>query len=185
MEFRIVPAEKAEALRTLFIQKFIDITSDHYKKHIATLLPYPDGLFYNGYLWECLKHNNNNQKECSMEFAAEFLKTKKTIFVMWDLFSKERVKDNKRFSLQYPQSTIISIQGSLLGRKIVTEWNKEQDAWAMNCECQDLWLPEDIYCFDENMNWYAIFTHEGWDHWTNPELDENAYIRICFLNIQT
>lgn len=35
------------------------------------------------------------------------------------------------------------------------------------------------------MSWYAIFTHEGWDQFTNPELDEDAYIRICFLHAQT
>ena len=43
-------------------------------------------------------------------------------------------------------------------------------------------LPEDIYCFDESVSWYAIFTHEGWDGWTSPELDEDVYIRVCFLN---
>ena len=91
----------------------------------------------------------------------------------------------RRFSLEYPKGTIISTQGSLLAQKIVDEWNDDFAAFKADCICQGLWLPEDIYCFDESMSWYAIFTHEGWDSLSNPELDEDAYIRICFLNAQT
>lgn len=182
MDFEIVPNEKAKVLRESFIQNFINTTSGHYKKHIAALIHYTDGMFYDGYLWECLQDNDNYQKECKMETAAEFLKNKKSVFVMWDLFSKERILDHRRFSLEYPKDIVISMHGNLLGQKIEEEWNNELAAWADGCQCQDLWLPEDIYCFDESMDWYAIFTHEGRDHWTNPELDEDSYIRICFLN---
>ena len=73
-----------------------------------------------------------------MEIATEFLEDKKNVFVMWDLFSKERIRDGRRSSLGHPKDTIISIQGSLLAQKIVEEWN-----------------------------------------------NEDAYIRICFLNAQT
>ena len=185
MEFKIVPPEKATALRKSFIQKFVNTTSNHYQKHISTLIQYTDGLYYDGYLWECLQGNDKYQLECSMDVAADFLKDKKNVFVMWDLFSKERVNDNKYFSLDYPKDTIISMQGDLLGQQVVTEWHTEQSAWRKNCHPQNLWLPEDIYCFDECMNWYVIFTHEGWDSLTNPELDADAYIRICFLHTRT
>lgn len=120
-----------------------------------------------------------------METAAEFLRGKKNVFVMWDLFSSKRVLDHKRFSLEHPKNTVIKVQGDLLGQKIVEEWNSEQAAWAADCGSHGLWLPEDIYCFDESMDWYAIFTHEGWDSWTDPELEEDAYIRICFLHVKT
>ncbi len=181
MKFEIVPMDRAEVLRKSFIQKFIDTAGDHYKKHISALIRHGDDLFYNGYLWSCLQENDNYQKECTMEAAAEFLKNKKNVFVMWDLFSKERLS-GKRFSLDYPKATVLSMQGSLLGQRIVEEWNDERAAWAAGFQCQGLWFPEDIYCFDESMSWYAVFTHEGWDSWTRPELAEDAYIRICFLN---
>lgn len=35
--------------------------------------------------------------------------------------------------------------------------------------------------FDDTMSWYVIFTHEGWDSYSKPELNEDEYIRICFL----
>ena len=67
-----------------------------------------------------------------MEIAAEFLEDKKNVFVMWDLFSKERIRDGRCFSLGYPKDTIISIQGSLLAQKIVEEWNNE-DTYIRIC----------------------------------------------------
>ena len=140
-----------------------------------------DDLFYDGYLWDCLQCNENYQKECSMETAAEFLREKKSIFLMWDLLSKERLS-HKRFSLEYPKDTV---PGDFLSQMVVEEWNREQAAWAADCMCEGLWLPEDIYCFDETMEWYVIFTHEGWEKgWecpNGPELNEDDYIRICFL----
>lgn len=185
MEFKILPPEKAQLLRKSFIRQFVDTAGDHYQKHIATLIPYSDGFYYDGYLWECLLDNDNYQKMCSMETAAAFLNDKTTVFAMWDLFSNERVRDHKRFSTGYPKDTVISMQGTSLAHKITEEWNNEQYAWNNGYQLYDLWLPADIYCFDESMSWYAIFTHEGWDQFTNPELDEDAYIRICFLHSQT
>lgn len=184
MNFEIVPTEKAVFLRKSFIQQFIDTTSDHYQKYIATLVQYADGFYYEGYLWDCLKDNKNWKKECRMEHAAEFLRDKKRVFVMWDLLSKERIGSYKLRSLGHPKNTIITVQGDYLAQTVVEEWNREQAAWKVDCRCQGLWLPHDIYCFDESMEWYAIFTHEGLDSWTNPELDKDAYIRVCFLNTQ-
>lgn len=185
MKFEIVPPAKAKLLRESFIQKFLDTSSDYYRKHIASMSQYADDLFYDGYLWDCLQCNEKYQKECSMEVAAGFLRGKKSVFMMWDLFSKERLA-HKRFSLEHPKDTVISMQGNFLSQKVVEEWNREQAAWAAGCMCEGLWLPEDIYCFDESMEWYVIFTHEGWEKgWekpNGPELNEDDYIRICFLH---
>ena len=154
MKFEIVPSVKANLLRETFIKKFVDTSSGHYRKHIETLRQDADDLFYDG------------------------------IFLMWDLLSKERLS-HKRFSLEYPKDTVISVPGDFLSQKVVEEWNREQAAWAADCMCEGLWLPEDIYCFDETMEWYVIFTHEGWEKgWecpNGPELNEDDYIRICFL----
>lgn len=122
VKFEVLPTEQAVALRKAFIQQFVDTTSEHYQKHIATLIQDIDDFYYDGYLWDCLQDNNNWKKECHMEDAATFLREKKNIFFMWDLFSKERLS-GKRFSLEYPNATVIRIEGSLLSQKIVEEWN--------------------------------------------------------------
>lgn len=185
MEFEIVSSAKAKLLRETFIKKFVDITSSHYQKYIETMRQDGDDSFYAGYLWDCLQCNEDYQKECSMETAAGFLMEKKNVFMMWDLFSKERFA-HKRFSLEYPKDTVVSMRGCFLSQKVVEEWNCEQAAYATGYNCESLWLPQDIYCFDESMEWYVIFTHEGWEKgWEKPdgpELNEDDYIRICFLH---
>ncbi len=120
MEFEVLPTELAVALRKAFIQKFVDTTSEHYQKHIATLIQDIDGFYYDGYLWDCLQDNEKWKKECRMEDAATFLREKKNVFFMWDLFSKERLS-GKRFSLEYPKAAAISIEGSLLGTALIAK----------------------------------------------------------------
>lgn len=185
MEFEIVPSAKAKRLRRTFIEQFLDRTSDRYRKYLESSRAEAGDVFYDGYLWDCLRCNDQYQKECGMEAAAAFLEEKKRVLMMWDLFSEERLA-RRRLSLEYPKDTVISMQGGLLGQKVVEEWNRERAAWAADGMCEGLWLPEDIYCFDERMEWYVIFTHEGWEKgWekpNGPELNEGDYIRICFLH---
>ena len=50
MEFEVLPTEQAVALRKAFIWKFVDTTSEHYQKHIATLIQDIDSFYYDGYL---------------------------------------------------------------------------------------------------------------------------------------
>lgn len=128
MKFELVPTEKAKALRKAFIQRFVDTTSDHYQKHIATLVQYSDGFYYDGYLWDCLQDNKEWKNECRMKEAAAFLSNKKNIFVMWDLLSKERRYGYEFCSLKYPTDTVINVRGDCFARLVVEEWNKEQAA---------------------------------------------------------
>lgn len=137
MKFEILPTEQAVALRKAFVRRFVEITSEHYQKHIATLSKDIDGFCYDGYLWDCLHDNKMWEKECRMEDAAAFLRDKKNVFFMWDLFSKERLS-GKRFSSEYPKAAVISIEGSLLSQIIVEEWNNEHDAWTSGFQCQGL-----------------------------------------------
>lgn len=123
MNFEIVPIKKAVFLRKSFIQQFIDTTSDHYQKCMTASVQYADGLCCEGYLWDCLKDNENWKKECRMEDAAEFLRDKNRVFVMWDLFSKERIGSYKLRSLGHPKNTMINVRGDHLAQIVVDEWN--------------------------------------------------------------
>ena len=182
MKFEVIPAERGIALREAFIRRFIDWTGAYYQEHIGFLPLNENSRCYDGYLWDCLRDNEQWKKACGMDAAAKFLRGKGHVFAMWDLFSDERVRNSKRLFAEYPKGTVIRVQGRLLAQTVEAEWEAEQAAWRKDCQCEGLWLPEDLYCFDETLNWYVIFTHEGWDHWTNPELDEDAYIRVCFLS---
>jgi hypothetical protein len=173
VNFTIVNKEKKKSLREEFIKKFVYTETDHYKKYIATLKEYPDGMCYDGYLWDSLKADHK-QIERTMEQAIEYLKHKDNVFVMWDIYSRHRVYDNSKLATNYPKDTVIEINSLELCRLIETEWS---NYLIDNVNC----LPEDIYIYDEKLNWYVIFTHEGYDSYTNPDLGEDDYIRICFV----
>jgi hypothetical protein len=170
--FKIVTDDKSE-LRKNFIEKFVDTKKESYKKHIATLKEYPDGMCYDGYLWDSLKADYT-LIERKMEQAITFLESKGKVFVMWDIFSKHRVPLNRIFSSKYPKDTLIEIDSLELSKFISREWREDYRS-------DEKYLPEDFYIFDNTMNWYVIFTHEGYDNIMNPDLDEEDYIRICFV----
>lgn len=173
-EFKVVDAKKASDLRKRFINTFVNTNHKLYQAHIKTLHTYPDGEFYIGYLWDFLLDNQDYEYECNMESACEYLKQKQNIYVMWDMFSNHRVCTNAKFAVEYAKDTIIQASATSIAQMLPNEW----EAWNNKSQ---IWFPEDIYCFDDTMSWYVIFTHEGWDSYSKPELNEDEYIRICFL----
>lgn len=172
MEFEIVSNEIKDKLREMYIKRFINTESDHYKNYIAILKEYPDGLCYDGYLWDTLKADYD-KVERTIEQAISYLHNKNYVMVMWDIYSIKRVNDHKILSCDYPKGSIIKIDSNELCRYIESEWCDFHSSKGF--------LPEDIYIFDETMDWSVIFTHEGYDNFTNPELAEDVYIRICFV----
>lgn len=171
-EFQVVDVPKASKLREKFIDAFINTRHELYQNYIETFHTYPDGEFYNGYLWEFLLEQQAT--ECNMESACEYLEKQGFVYIMWDLFSNHRVFDKSKFATGYAKNTIIEASAGSIAKIISHEW----ECWNNKSEC---WFPEDIYCFDDTLSWYVIFTHEGWDSYSKPELKEDEYIRICFM----
>lgn len=172
MKFQIVTNDKNE-LRKKFIHKFVDTNADNYKKDITTLKEYSDGMCYDGYLWDSLKADYT-QIERTMEQAMAYLKNKGNVFVMWDIFSKQRVPLSRILSNKYPKDTLIEIDSLELSQFISREWSEDYRS-------DEKYLPEDIYIFDNAMNWYVIYTHEGYDNMMKSDLNEEDYTRICFV----
>lgn len=173
-EFSIIDREKASKLRSQFIRTFVNTNDKYFHEYIETLHTYPDGECYDGYLWTCLLSNENYKFECNMENGCEYLKQHKKIYVMWDLFSNHRIFHRSKFASEYEKNTIIEASAAVIAQLILNEWEN----WDDQYQC---WFPEDIYCFDDTMRWFVIFTHEGWDNYCKPELKKGEYIRICFV----
>jgi hypothetical protein len=173
LEYIIVNSNEKLNLRDQFIKNFINTEHEHYKKYIATLKEYSDGMCYDGYLWDALNEPYDITVR-TQEKAIEYLMEKDTVFVMWDIYSNKKVRLNDKIRLNNPKDTIISVKAQKLCETIEYEWNI---GWNL----ENRYLPEDIYIFDDTMKWCVIFTHEGDDNFTNPELDEDEYIRICFV----
>lgn len=168
---------EALRLRERFIDSFENKEHPMYKVQIATRRQFEDGDCYIGYLWDYLKDNELYELECSMEQACDYLRQKGAIYVMQDIHSRERENCPCVFSAQFSKDAVLKMDGRELADRIPKEWSELYWKWS------ERFFPEDIYCFDDSMDWFVIFTHEGWDQITAPDrgLGEEDYIRICFV----
>lgn len=130
----ILDSTKSEALRCEFIKAFVDTTSHYYQKNIERKTMFSDGLCYTGYLWDTLL----NKIIISEQEADQFLKEKQSIFAMWDIHSCERILIPNYW--KFPKTSILFAE-----------------AWSESFKRD---LPEDVYIFDNTLNWCIIYTHE-------------------------
>jgi len=171
LEYILVSDSEKIKLRDKFIRNFINTEHEHYKRHIVTLKE--------DYLWAVLNEPYDLVVK-KQENALAYLKQKETVLVMWDIHHKNGLNDKIR--LNNPQDAIISVKTDELCELIEYEWNTDYNSEnRYTTFLANRYLPEDIYIFDDTMKWCVIFTHEGDDNFTNPELSEDDYIRICFV----
>jgi len=130
----ILDSTKSDALRNEYIKNFINTSSQHYKENIERKTLFRDGLCYTGYLWDCLL----NPIIISEDKAEQLLEEKRTIYIMWDIHSCERIFIPDYW--KYPKTKILCV-----------------DAWTESIKHT---LPEDVYVFDDTFSWSVIFTHE-------------------------
>ncbi len=173
MNFKVVDPQKGKELRRKFEELYFDKEAwhkwyDELSQKIKSILE-PKEEF----TWDFLKDNSEYQKECTMEEALGYLGKKDRVFVMWN-------KNHTGFT----NGSVIRVYKECLPDGVI-----EANA-AELCDCiKREWdndggeavLPEDIYCFDEGLEWYVIFTHEGWTYGDKPWIKEEDYIRICFI----
>lgn len=131
----LLGAEAAE-LRKLYIYTFIETKCDYYKRNIEQCDLYPDGSYYVGYLWDCIR----NRSIISAYQCEDYLqKIRGDIYVFWDLHSSHHILIPDYW--KYPRSAVLRLN-------VATFFNIQHQ------------LPEDIYVFDESLSWTISFTHE-------------------------
>lgn len=130
----VLDALQSDDLRYKYIQSFVDFASNYYIENIQRTEKFRDGQCYIGYLWDCLI----NPKIISENEAAQVLQKKKSVFIMWDIHSCERILVPHYW--KYPKSRIL----------YTDQWS---DALRVD-------LPEDLYLFDDTFRWSVIYTHE-------------------------
>ncbi len=141
----ILNPQDASTWRTRYIEAFVDTTKEYYKKHVERLKRYSDGLFYEGYLWNCIK---SNWLAVSFEdFCMRLRSHKQPVFVMWDLHSRDKIPVEDYW--KFDRENVLAVSPDVL---------------AANLE----YLPEDIYVYDPTLSWSLSATHEHTD--TNPRL---------------
>lgn len=174
VKYEVLEKGKAVSLRKKFIERFIDDSDPNYIEMIANTNYEDENCYYNGYLWDYLIGNGKYELECSMEDACNTLLSKDKILVMWDVFSDRYVNDPSFFAKNLNRSSVIEVEANEVARAILKEWNDD-------IKGNESYFPDDIYCYDEKLNWCVIFTHETWDSYaTSDRAQERKYIRICF-----
>ena len=128
-------AKPAANWRRFFIETFVDSTSEHYQRYIATPRQFSHGIHYEGYLWDCLR----SRKRITIQSFRHELAKHGEVFVMADDHSRDRIMGPPLWP--FPQFSVARFKSTLL-----VEWLKS--------------LPYDIYVFDSSMTWTMILTHE-------------------------
>lgn len=134
-QVKIVPNESSKKYRAEYIEKFVNTDCEHYKKYINTLREFSDGMCYTGHLWDCLIEHSAIKVEDIYKYRGIL----DEVLVFWDIHSKDRIwiEDYWKFS-----------KDSMLKLKFETLIDNLD------------YLPEDIYVFDELIEWTLILTHE-------------------------
>lgn len=132
---QILSAPESSFWREAYIDAFVDSTSEHYRKYIASSCQFSDGSHYEGCLWDCLRSPTRITTERFRREVARYPE----VMVMADDHSRDRVISAPLWP--YAPLSVARFSPSLLLESLVE-------------------LPEDLYMFDESMKWSLVLTHE-------------------------
>jgi len=130
-----LPKESEAILRNKYIEKFVDTSHEHYIENISTVKEFSDGICYVGYLWDCII----NYTVIKFDEVVKYKEKLSKVLIFWDIHSEERIliKDYWKFG----KDSMLRIDfGDFLD----------------NIE----YFPEDVYIFDESLEWSLVLTHE-------------------------
>ncbi len=147
MNYTIVDQALADRLRADFIDKFTDKTLPFYQKALRMRRFY-DGMCYMGYIWEVLKQPYDR---VTREAALGLLEERAEVYVLWDVRTMKNVA--QAFHYRVPKDMVIRVEGRCLAEQLRAD--------LASPSLPASFLPEDIYVFDDSLDWYIAFTHEA------------------------
>ena len=131
-----LPSKVAVKLREGYINRFVDTTSEFYKRYIANLELHVDGWCYQGYLWDCLR---SPTVITFTDLEASLIKEREPVYVMWDIHSRDKVLIPNYW--KFDRASVLAVRPDVLANNLS-------------------YLPEDLYIFDHELNWTLVITHE-------------------------
>lgn len=180
MNFAYERLSKDESLkiRQKFIDSFVDVNKEWYIKYIKPLKA--DDVWQgfghcHSYLWSCLK--DGGDKLVKQSVITEYLSRlgDKELYVMFDVYPKEHILPDgyKNFHPSYtklfPSDTVLKMSADEFLKVLIND---------MSSGVYDQFFGEDIYAFDESLEWFAATTHEFFEDEQGVAAD-----RICFAEI--
>ena len=116
----------------------LDHNNENYQK-INTLINYPDGLHYEGYIHDCF----NEPQYINEKDLDDFIMPKKNIYVFWGNHSDYWIGIDNYFT-KY-------------GKKVVLKCSEKEFIKIKND------LPDDIYVTNQNITFLVAYTHSYFD----------------------
>jgi hypothetical protein len=132
---QILSPEDSAIWRQAYLEAFVDTTSGHYQRYIASPRQFSDGIHYEGYIWECLR---SPSRITIQRFRLEVVRHSE-VFVMADDRSRDRIPGAQLWP--YPPYSVARFEPRHLLESLES-------------------LPEDIYVFDPSVSWTLVLTHE-------------------------
>ena len=126
--------EYANVLREKYINTFIDDNKHSYKDNIQELRKFSDGYCYTGYLWEFIIFPEVIEFDYLKKLSFET-----DVYVFWDIHTKERIFIENYW--KFNKHDVLKLNYNILLNNLK-------------------YLPEDIYIFNEALDWTLILTHE-------------------------
>ncbi len=84
---QILSPEDSTLWRQAYLAAFIDTSSEHYRRYLASPSQFSDGIHYEGYLWDCLR---SPSRITIQRFRLEVVRHRE-VFVTADDHSRDRI----------------------------------------------------------------------------------------------
>lgn len=133
---QILSPEDSALWRNAYLEAFVDTSSEHYQRYIASPRQFSDGVHYEGYLWDCLR---SHSRITIQRFRAEVVQHAE-VLVMADDHSHDRIPGAPLWP--YRPYSVARFRPQALLQSLES-------------------LPEDIYVFDSSVSWTLVLTHEN------------------------
>lgn len=134
-DIRMIDGEQATRLRQGYVSRFVKQDSQYFRSRIERLQRHADGYYYDGYLWDCLQRPELIRQDAFFEELSHH----NAVYVMSDLHSNNKVRVDDYWS--FPKCNVLVTQVTSLPALLPL-------------------LPDDLYVFDESLNWSLVVTHE-------------------------
>ena len=131
----VLSPEDSALWRQSYLDAFVDTSSEHYKRYIASPRRFSDGIHYEGYLWDCLR---SPSRITIQRFRHEVVRHLE-VFVMADDHSRDRIPGAPLWP--YRPYSVARFHPDALLQSLGS-------------------LPEDIYVFNSSVSWTLVLTHE-------------------------
>lgn len=133
-QLQILSPEDSAFWRQAYLDAFVDTSTEHYQRYIASPRQFSDGVHYEGYLWDCVR----SRSRITVQRFRHELACHPEVLVMADDHSRDRIPGAPLWP--YAPGSVARFQPQVLLASL--------DA-----------LPEDIYVFDSSLSWTLVLTH--------------------------